>query len=60
MAPLTGGISLLTAAILGGIVGITANTIAMDTLGTASEAETNALSKLSHITEDQQAKLDAA
>ena len=60
LAPLTGGISLLTAAILGGIVGITANTIAMDTLGTASEAETNALSKLSHATEDQQAKLDAA
>ena len=60
LAPLTGGISLLTAAILGGIVGITANTIAMDTLGTASEAETNALSKLSHVTEDQQAKLDAA
>ena len=60
LAPLTGGLSLLTAAILGGIAGITANTIAMDTLGTASEAETNALSKLSHATEDQQAKLDAA
>ena len=60
LAPLTGGISLLTAAILGGIVGITANTIAMDTLGTASEAETSVLNKLSHATEDQQAKLDAA
>lgn len=60
LAPLTGGISLLTAAILGGIVGITANTIAMDTLGTASEAETSVLNKLSHTTEDQQAKLDAA
>lgn len=60
LAPLTGGLSLLTAAILGGIAGITANTIAMDTLGTASEAETNALSKLSHITEEQQVKLDAA
>ena len=60
LAPLTGGISLLTAAILGGIVGITANTIAMDTLGTASEAETNVLSKLSHATEKQQAELDAA
>lgn len=60
LAPLTGGISLLTSAILGGIVGITANTIAMDTLGTASEAETNVLNKLSHATEDQQAKLDAA
>lgn len=60
LAPLTGGLSLLTAAILGGIAGITANTIAMDTLGTASEAETSVLSKLSHATEDQQAKLDAA
>lgn len=60
LAPLTGGISLLTAAILGGIVGITANTIAMDTLGTASEAETSVLNKLSYATEDQQAKLDAA
>lgn len=60
LAPLTGGLSLLTAAILGGIAGITANTIAMDTLGTASEAETNVLNKLSHATEDQQAKLDAA
>lgn len=60
LAPLTGGISLLTAAILGGIVGITANTIAMDTLGTASEAETSVLNRLSHATEDQQAKLDAA
>ena len=60
LAPLTGGLSLLTAAILGGIAGITANTIAMDTLGTASEAETSVLNKLSHATEDQQAKLDAA
>lgn len=60
LTPLTGGISLLTAAILGGIVGITANTIAMDTLGTASETETSVLNKLSHATEDQQAKLDAA
>lgn len=60
LAPLTGGLSLLTAAILGGIAGITANTIAMDTLGTASETETSVLSKLSHATEDQQAKLDAA
>ena len=60
LAPLTGGLSLLTAAILGGIAGITANTIAMDTLGTASEAETSVLNKLSHATEEQQAKLDAA
>ena len=60
LAPLTGGLSILTAAIIGGIAGITANTVAMESLGTASEAETNVLSKLIHVTEKQQAELDAA